>query len=1689
LANTSAGRGPGGGIRQSEIPQLSYTFSDDSDSDSNDGDHYALSRPHQNQTAPPTSWPSKKPASAGNDHEDEYTDEAEGAHDSEEERRDYDHDSEKDNDNNSNDSDNDNIMNGDDDDDDDDDANGPLGKRAQFSATARGVNGIQLDAKNKNRSAIDPNQTQSQSDSTNPHPRRQQDAHPTRSSGDSEKVTATVPSRGKDSLRNRIKDIKGKAKAKIKDMDMDKDKERGKERSEEDEDTDEDKPTLPRWNSRERKKRTKSMRDEGELNRFQRMLGHHYRDQKPRHQGTLDNPDLGWESDGSRPQMSRQYTSGGITLGHDHHGEFHDEHTRHHRPVLVSSPMSSEIDVSGAGLNGGHHPVFVNSPVSSVLDVSGSGSEQLERPEATPIQNISGNQPSSPGSGSAGASSSYGDRLAPGVWKSPSTSSLGSSTGSPARKTLQRGSTWMTAREYAPSIGHGSLSQQAIIEEEEEEDEEDRYTLAKAITRDSEINQASKVAGSSTENRKRSSMDSVVEHLVVEGSSTKAPKGPLKTTLTKAGTRFGRALLKRSPTEMKHSAKSSKKDTEPSAVLESSSAAAGPSGTGTRSPPQESTCTLERECRGSLELHRDQVPKEKKHVRFLTKVQTQLSSSRQGTFFNSEQTPVVKQDRVLVRKEMTERPGPHVFNSQMARRLERQSQGWREWWCVMKGPPSPTDSQQPVTKIRRKSKDPTRVEKGRLVFYYNHKKIGGVIQLTSHTTVSMYSTLDYSIAVRQNHREEIGVTVYIIRPRTISLACSWYMEIYTLLNGRAPIPSYLDLAVPDFDVKIRVPIPDGSDSEAESDTQTVDGCDRKVGDSGTGVENSLAMASEANGASGRDVQGEGALGASQQSIELFESFKSARSSLPKRMASKSFYMCNDEAKPTLVAPDEVTPKLLRSHALSLLKDVPDWTEVVKMWQDPCQHGDVALCWKRYDRIEWIYWPDRVLAETDSQHLRKEHIGFADGSDWSGRMDMTVVGPQVLEKTHSLELRPITHYPTKVKTQSGVELHEPDPVEGYLVRVSTFSGKPIRRFRRLYLTSHDHILIYTIPSQSHSPTMSHAVNSSAEIDPKALMFCISPHRSANPDHRDMGHSRSVRRLKAQVRSARGFIDMTKIESVRVLTRAEWDLARFLSPEELKKQKAQKKKEREENAKKGRQERLSRLASEIAEVTAERQQSQQPHESLPQQQQQQQQQEGSGIIAGEPDSYFYPVVPLDPAEQQQQQEIRLIQQEEQRHQFELEQLHSTELHPSEPLHNTLGRRTDGEHQAEQRAKTTALGSGGVSGIKSGLIRSATMVADLLLHNDTGSMDTGTRTSQRHRGGNGNEAEADAEEEEDEGMKDSNVFEIQMSDGGPPVRFRAYNAEAAHLWRFQLEQLAEYWRARKHQDVREHMKVASANYQLASSMDDDETGGRGGSGLVGAAGAKEPILDWDNERAMVSPQIWNWCVVNGCRSITKSGMLYYKPRLHSTFRKMFVVLTEGYLLLFHPHRRSRGTGQLIGTSACKLFAIHAMSDIYVYSGHFADEDTSHGTNDESERLARFFPDGLIADDPDEDCTFSIWRSKRRRMFSRRGIAFYATAHRAKAKGGQGGGGGLFGGSGELLSSVVKKGVVYGSTSQSCGVYRARSRADLEEWVNALNTEIERFVRAERRRVRGHYSTQMMSPSALSPLSAKVQAPSRIG
>src|SRR5271156_4440984 len=107
------------------------------------------------------------------------------------------------------------------------------------------------------------------------------------------------------------------------------------------------------------------------------------------------------------------------------------------------------------------------------------------------------------------------------------------------------------------------------------------------------------------------------------------------------------------------------------------------------------------------------------------------------------------------------------------------------------------------------------------------------------------------------------------------------------------------------------------------------------------------------------------------------------------------------------------------------------------------------------------------------------------------------------KTHSLELRPKLHYPTKVRLGLEKRLIEPVPVEGFLVRLTAASGRHSRFgklfYKRLYFTSHDNLLFFCSPAKAAPPpppkihNMPNPESAVEDTNDLPLMWANTPYR--------------------------------------------------------------------------------------------------------------------------------------------------------------------------------------------------------------------------------------------------------------------------------------------------------------------------------------------------------------------------------------------------------------------------------------------------------------------------------------------------------------------------------------------------------------------------------------------------------------------
>jgi hypothetical protein len=101
---------------------------------------------------------------------------------------------------------------------------------------------------------------------------------------------------------------------------------------------------------------------------------------------------------------------------------------------------------------------------------------------------------------------------------------------------------------------------------------------------------------------------------------------------------------------------------------------------------------------------------------------------------------------------------------------------------------------------------------------------------------------------------------------------------------------------------------------------------------------------------------------------------------------------------TMQEEQAVAQELVR-RCLDQLQDAPEWADVLGTWM---KDQRIGLAWKRYDRLEWIH----------------------------GANERKMYGTIAMLKSHELELRPKTHYPTTAVTRKKHKtLTEPVAVDG------------------------------------------------------------------------------------------------------------------------------------------------------------------------------------------------------------------------------------------------------------------------------------------------------------------------------------------------------------------------------------------------------------------------------------------------------------------------------------------------------------------------------------------------------------------------------------------------------------------------------------------------------------------------------------
>ncbi|WVQ96460.1 hypothetical protein IAU59_003565 [Kwoniella sp. CBS 9459] len=260
------------------------------------------------------------------------------------------------------------------------------------------------------------------------------------------------------------------------------------------------------------------------------------------------------------------------------------------------------------------------------------------------------------------------------------------------------------------------------------------------------------------------------------------------------------------------------------------------------------------------------------------------------------------------------------------------------------------------------------------------------------------------------------------------------------------------------------------------------------------------------------------------------------------------------------------------------------------------------------------------------------------------------------------------------------------------------------------------------------------------------------------------------------------------------------------------------------------------------------------------------------------------------------------------------------------------------------------------------------------------------------------------EDEGDEEeaATMFDVEVATGGS-VRLEANSHEVAMEWVTGLRDLMAYAKRRHRVDARQRMDAMDMH-----ASNDPFAG-----------------TQLSNESDNVLSEIWDMCVIEGCRSTCISGRLYMRKEKYDKFRLKYLVLTGGSLVSFKVKKKNAFH---IRKKPYPLFGA------YVYSGMLAlDELPVMPTDDAFASQTRVYQDGLRSADVVEDTTFCVRLATHPSRWGKKTTQPWEMEEEA-----------------EFLPPGLSK------KPPGLLIFRARSKLERDRWVWAINAEMERQVRA---------------------------------
>ncbi|KAI7868168.1 Pleckstrin homology domain-containing protein [Spinellus fusiger] len=252
----------------------------------------------------------------------------------------------------------------------------------------------------------------------------------------------------------------------------------------------------------------------------------------------------------------------------------------------------------------------------------------------------------------------------------------------------------------------------------------------------------------------------------------------------------------------------------------------------------------------------------------------------------------------------------------------------------------------------------------------------------------------------------------------------------------------------------------------------------------------------------------------------------------------------------------------------------------------------------------------------------------------------------------------------------------------------------------------------------------------------------------------------------------------------------------------------------------------------------------------------------------------------------------------------------------------------------------------------------------------------------------------------------LEIVMLNG-VVLCLEAFSSETCDVWVSQLSKLSVYWKAL---DEGERDVSADCDRYLLPCSSPELTGQR----------ARFSPARTD---ALADTRLWSLCLFEQCRDIVKTGLLYFQPPSRGTFTQKQCIFTRSGTLLFYDlfHRTSFRSQPTLTATYTKKDALD-IGDCYVYTGPL-----SLAVTVPLHQPPRLFSHGLVTDDADVDCVFTLWKPQSRHTYSPQQKRILMHQH---------------------SSRLTTKGEAW--------LFLAQSRQEKEAWVWALHQVMEHLVRA---------------------------------